>query len=122
LVALRMICLVMLLALSVPVAELYAGAAMLGASAGGGRVYPDVLSRYSQNCHRRVSLRCDDILARHGLEKYANAFRVKTADEQPFIRFLGSVRMKSDIGEVIVDARDSVAGWGGESMRVVVPH
>jgi hypothetical protein len=31
-----MICLVMLLALSVPVAELYAGAAMLGASAGGG--------------------------------------------------------------------------------------
>lgn len=72
-----------------------------------------------------------------GWKKYANAFRVRSekgkifgtrvlfhphVNEQPFTRSLSKVKIPSDVQEVIIDARDSVAGWGGESVRVKVPH
>lgn len=70
-----------------------------------------------------------------GWKKYANAFRVRTldgkvlgtrilyhphVDEQPFTRSLTGVRIPADVEEVLVEARDSVAGWGGKSLRVKI--
>jgi hypothetical protein len=72
-----------------------------------------------------------------GWKKYANAFRVKTLDnqvlgtrilihphvnEQPFTRSLSGVKIPPDVRQVVVDARDSVAGWGGKTGQVSVPH
>lgn len=136
-IALRMICLIMLVALAAPASRLYAGNAMSGASAGK-RVYPDVLKVSIRKAASGV-FRLDVTISSPdtGWKKYANAFRVKTSDgqvlgtrvlyhphvdEQPFTRSLGRVKIKPGIREVIVDARDSVKGWGGKSMRVVVPH
>lgn len=127
----------MLAALTVPASGLYAGDAMSGASTGK-RVYPDVLKVSIRKAAPGV-FRFDVTISSPdtGWKKYANAFRVKTADghvlgtrvlyhphvdEQPFTRSLGGVKIKSGIREVMVDARDSVKGWGGKSMRVVVPH
>ncbi len=132
--AIRMICLIMFFALAAPAAELYAG----NAASAGERVYPDVL-RVSIRKSAPGVFRFDVTISSPdtGWKKYANAFRVKTVDEkvlgvrvlyhphvdeQPFTRSLGRVKIKSGIREVIVDARDSVKGWGGKSMRVAVPH
>ena len=102
------------------------------------RVYPDVLKvsvrKSAAGVFRfEVTISSPDT----GWKKYANAFRVKTeddkvlgtrvlyhphVDEQPFTRSLVRVRISSEIREAVVDARDSVEGWGGKSMRVVVPH
>ena len=72
-----------------------------------------------------------------GWKKYANAFRVRAksgkvlgtrvlfhphVNEQPFTRSLSDVRIPPDVMEVIVDAKDSVAGWGGKSVRVKLPR
>ena len=72
-----------------------------------------------------------------GWKKYANAFRVRTekeivlgtrvlfhphVNEQPFTRSLSGVKIPPDVREVVVDARDSVAGWGGKSVRVILPR
>ncbi len=72
-----------------------------------------------------------------GWKKYANAFRVRTekgkvfgtrillhphVEEQPFTRSLFSVKIPPEVREVIIDARDSVAGWGGRSVRVKLPR
>ncbi len=72
-----------------------------------------------------------------GWKKYANAFRVRTekgkvfgtrilfhphVEEQPFTRSLFRVKIPPEVREVIIDARDSVAGWGGRSVRVKLPR
>lgn len=72
-----------------------------------------------------------------GWKKYANAFRVRTkagevlgvrvlyhphVDEQPFTRSLRGVQIPAGVSEVIVEARDSVAGWGGKTARVGIPR
>jgi hypothetical protein len=72
-----------------------------------------------------------------GWKKYANAFRVRSekgkvfgtrvlfhphVNEQPFTRYLSNVKIPPEVHEVIIDARDSVAGWGGKFVRVKVPH
>ncbi|MDA1000415.1 MAG: hypothetical protein O2807_07855 [bacterium] len=72
-----------------------------------------------------------------GWKKYANAFRVRTeagkvlgvrvlyhphVDEQPFTRSLEGVKIPPGVRVVIVEARDSVAGWGGKTARVGIPR
>lgn len=69
-------------------------------------------------------------------DRYADAWRVATTDgtvlgvrellhdhagEQPFTRMLTGVTIPPDVAEVIVEARDQVSGWGGETMTVAVP-
>jgi hypothetical protein len=69
-------------------------------------------------------------------ERYADAWRVVApngavlgvrellhdhAGEQPFTRLLVGVVIPVDVGEVLVEARDQVSGWGGETMTVAVP-
>jgi hypothetical protein len=71
-----------------------------------------------------------------GWKKYANAFRVKTAggrtlgtrilyhphvNEQPFTRGFG-VKIPPELQQVLVEARDSVEGWGGKVIQVRIPH
>lgn len=66
-------------------------------------------------------------------DRYADAWRVTGADgtvygirellhdhasEQPFTRSLGGVEIPENVDEVVVEARDLVNGWGGETMRV----
>ncbi len=70
-----------------------------------------------------------------GWRKYANAFRVRLpggkilgvrtlyhphVNEQPFTRSLLGVRIPPGVGEVVVEARDSVAGWGGKRVGVKI--
>ena len=72
-----------------------------------------------------------------GWDHYANQWDVLTLDgkllksrvlyhpherEQPFTRSLSGVKIPADVREVIVDAKDSVAGWGGKSVLVKLPR
>ncbi|GGX89533.1 hypothetical protein GCM10007160_16120 [Litchfieldella qijiaojingensis] len=69
-------------------------------------------------------------------ERYADAFRIMSADEevfgvrellhdhaseQPFTRRLSGVEIPTDISEVIVQARDKTHGYGGDTMQVELP-
>lgn len=69
-------------------------------------------------------------------ERYADAFRVKTAEsqtlgvrellhhhanEQPFTRSLNNVEIPDGIAEVIVQGRDQTYGYGGAAKSVVLP-
>ncbi|MGF1552171.1 MAG: hypothetical protein ACFBWO_06685 [Paracoccaceae bacterium] len=71
--------------------------------------------------------------ADEGWEHYADAFRVvgpdgtvygtrtlhhPHVDEQPFTRSLGGVAVPEDVARVTVEARDSVHGWGGETVEL----
>jgi hypothetical protein len=71
-----------------------------------------------------------------GWEKYADAWEVRAVDgtvlgtrvlahphvdEQPFTRSLGGVVIPDGVTEVVVAARDSVAGFCGRTERVAVP-
>ena len=68
-----------------------------------------------------------------GWDHYANQWEVLSPDgvvlgtrillhphvgEQPFTRSLGGVEIPEGVGKVIVRARDSVHGYGGEEMEV----
>jgi len=44
------------------------------------------------------------------------------ANEQPFTRSLSGVEIPDSVDEVVVDARDSVRGYCGVSLRVAVPR
>ncbi|MGC3874926.1 hypothetical protein ACPF7Z_16845 [Halomonas sp. GXIMD04776] len=70
-------------------------------------------------------------------KRYADAFRVMSddgdvygvrellhdhADEQPFTRRLSGVDIPPEVRGVIVQARDQVHGYGGETMRVELPR
>lgn len=69
-------------------------------------------------------------------DRYADAWRVKDADgtvygirellhdhanEQPFTRSLDGVEIPEDVGSVVIEGRDLVNGWGGETLEVEVP-
>lgn len=69
-------------------------------------------------------------------ERYADAWRVKDrsgevfgirelthphANEQPFTRSLAGVEVPDDVDAVVVEARDSLNGWGGETMELNLP-
>ena len=69
-------------------------------------------------------------------ERYADAWRVKGEDgtvygvrellhdhatEQPFTRSLNDVAIPEGTARVIVEGRDLVHGWGGETMAVELP-
>ena len=43
-------------------------------------------------------------------------------DEQPFTRSLAGVRIPADISTVTVRAHDSVHGYGGQTVSVVLPR
>ncbi|WP_245621502.1 hypothetical protein [Enterovibrio calviensis] len=73
--------------------------------------------------------------ADEGWDHYANAWRVVTANgdvlgvrellhphenEQPFTRSLSGVSVPEGVTEVIVEARDSVHGWGGKTFKIVL--
>lgn len=66
-------------------------------------------------------------------QRYADAWRVRALDgtvfgvrellhdhagEQPFTRFLSGVGVPPDVTTVVVEGRDSVSGWGGDSIVV----
>jgi len=68
-----------------------------------------------------------------GWDHYADAWRVVAPDgtvlgtrtlhhphvsEQPFTRSLSGVRIPEDIRTVTIEARDSVHGWGGATLRI----
>ena len=76
-----------------------------------------------------VTVRHDD----EGWDHYANQWEVLSPDgvvlgtrillhphvaEQPFTRSLGGVEIPEGVGKVIVRARDSVHGYGGEEIEV----
>lgn len=69
-------------------------------------------------------------------ERYADAWRVVTEDgtvlgvrelthdhanEQPFTRSLGGVEVPEGVSSVVVEGRDLVNGWGGETFEVELP-
>ena len=69
-------------------------------------------------------------------ERYADAWRVLAPEgtvlgirelahdhqaEQPFTRSLSGVAIPADVTEVIVEGRDQVSGWGGQTARAAVP-
>ncbi|MDD1792099.1 hypothetical protein LRP50_03055 [Enterovibrio sp. ZSDZ42] len=71
--------------------------------------------------------------ADEGWDHYANAWRVVTKEgdvlgvrellhphenEQPFTRSLSGVSVPEGVTEVIVEARDSVHGWGGKTFEI----
>ncbi len=79
-----------------------------------------------------VTVRSDDT----GWDKYADAWEVRTADgsvlgtrvlanphesEQPFTRSLDGVVIPNGLTEVVIAARDSVAGFCGDTLTVQVP-
>ncbi|MEA1904206.1 MAG: hypothetical protein U9N56_11870 [Actinomycetota bacterium] len=68
--------------------------------------------------------------------RYADAWRVKSADgtaygvrelahdhagEQPFTRSLSGVEIPADVTAVIVEGRDQVSGWGGQTVEIDLP-
>lgn len=72
-----------------------------------------------------------------GWDKYADLWQVQTIDgevlgervlahphetEQPFTRSLGGVSIPADVADVVIVARDSVAGFCGSAFTVEVPH
>ena len=72
-----------------------------------------------------------------GWEHYADAWRVvgpdgtvhgtrtllhPHVDEQPFTRSLSGVAIPTGVAEVTVEAHDSVHGWGGAAVEVVLPQ
>jgi hypothetical protein len=81
-----------------------------------------------------------DVTVQHadsGWEHYADAFEVVApdgavlgtrtllhphVDEQPFTRELTGVTVPDGLTEVIVRARDSVHGWGGDQLRIALPQ
>lgn len=71
-----------------------------------------------------------------GWDHYADAWRVvgpdgtvygtrelahPHVDEQPFTRSLSGVAIPDGTGEVTIEARDSVHGWGGTSLTLTLP-
>jgi hypothetical protein len=69
-------------------------------------------------------------------EKYADAWRIVGSDgtvyglrelthdhaaEQPFTRSLDGVQIPAGVGTVVVEARDLVDGWSGQTLEVEVP-
>ena len=72
-----------------------------------------------------------------GWDKYADLWQVQTIDgevlgervlahphetEQPFTRSLGGVSIPVDVADVVIVARDSIAGFCGSAFTVEVPH
>ena len=79
-----------------------------------------------------VTVRHDD----EGWDHYADRWEVLGPDErvlgtrvlmhphvgeQPFTRSLGGIEVPNDVSKVLVRARDSVHGYGGEEMLVELP-
>ena len=69
-------------------------------------------------------------------ERYSDAWRVvgpdgtvfgvrelthDHADEQPFTRSLSGVAIPADLGSVMVEARDLIGGWSGQTYSVELP-
>jgi len=69
-------------------------------------------------------------------ERYADAWRILTTDgvvlgvrelghdhqnEQPFTRSLSNVSIPAEITSVIIEGRDQISGWGGDTVTVDVP-
>lgn len=69
-------------------------------------------------------------------DRYADAWRVRSVEgtvygvrelvhdhaaEQPFTRSLSGVEIPADVDAVVVEGRDQVNGWGGETLRVELP-
>ena len=80
-----------------------------------------------------VTVRHDDA----GWDHYADAWRVvgpdgtvygtrellhPHVDEQPFTRSLSGVAIPEGVTTVIVEARDSVHGWGGRTLEITLPE
>ena len=78
-----------------------------------------------------MTVRSDDT----GWDKYADAWEVRTADgivlgtrvlahphesEQPFTRSLDGVVIPNGLTEVVIAARDSVAGFCGDTLTVLL--
>jgi len=81
-----------------------------------------------------------EVTVRHadeGWDHYADAWEVLAPDgtvlgtrellhphenEQPFTRSLSGVAIPEEIGEVMIRARDSVHGHGGEELRLALPR
>jgi hypothetical protein len=80
-----------------------------------------------------------DVTVQHadtGWDHYADGWKVATEDgvqlgyrtlyhphvnEQPFTRSLGGVSIPMGIERVVIRAHDSVDGWGGRAVLVVLP-
>jgi hypothetical protein len=75
--------------------------------------------------------------ADEGWDHYADAWRVVGPDgtvygvrellhphvtEQPFTRSLSGVAIPEGVERVTVEARDSVHGWGGAAVEIVLPR
>jgi len=81
-----------------------------------------------------------DVTVRHsdtGWDHYADAWRIVGPDgtvhgvrilyhphvgEQPFTRSLAGVSIPADVTSVVIEAHDSVDGWGGRTATVVLPR
>ena len=103
------------------------------AFAGGADVESVEITRTGDGLYRvSATIRHDD----EGWDHYANAFTVETIDgdvlgtrtlhhphveEQPFTRSLDGVEIAPDINTVTIRARDSVHGFDGRGMTVIVP-
>jgi hypothetical protein len=63
-----------------------------------------------------------DVVAPDGTVLATRTLHHPHVDEQPFTRSLGGVAIPADVEAVTLRAHDSVHGYGGEEVRVVVPR
>lgn len=69
-------------------------------------------------------------------DRYADSMRVRSAGgdvygerelthdhagEQPFTRDISDVDIPDGVSEVVVEGRDQVSGWGGDTVTVTIP-
>jgi len=100
--------------------------------AGDAEVVDAQASCVSRTCSFAVTVRHEDT----GWEHYADRWRILTKDgeeigrrvllhphesEQPFTRSLDDVQLPKGVQQVIIEAHDSVHGYGGTHVEVTVP-
>jgi len=108
----------------------------LGTAATAGEADVDdvlVVCDADRRCSFHVAVRHADA----GWDHYADQWRVLTpggdelgnrvlhhphVDEQPFTRSLSGIVVPEGLSEVIVEARDSVHGYGGRQFRALIPE
>ena len=86
-----------------------------------------------RKCSFHVAVRHADA----GWDHYADQWRVLTPDggelgkrvlhhphvnEQPFTRSLSGIAVPEGLSEVVVEAHDSVHGYGGKQFKVLIPE
>lgn len=99
--------------------------------------YPDVADVKVTDSGGRLSFAVTMTSPYDSPERYADGMRVRSVDgqqvygertlthdhasEQPFTRSIDNVEIPDSVTEVVVEGRDQVSGWGGQTRTVPLP-